>query len=123
MNHLRLGIVGYRNFHDFELLEKEVLKFIDGNVDLLTAIVSGGCKGADKLAERFADKYNIPKIIHKVDWYVSGKYNPKEGPERNTLIVRDSDMIIAFVSPSSTGTFDTIRKVERSGIPLRVVKI
>ncbi len=122
MDHLRLGIVGYRNFHNYDLLEREVVEFIGGhpNIQLLTGIVSGGCQGADTLAEMFADKHHIPMTIHSAEWTTYGK---NAGPMRNSLIVRDSDMIIAFVSKSSVGTFDTIRKANAANKPVKIVNV
>lgn len=49
---MNIGIVGGRDFSDYELLKNEVSKFIDENLTSVNAIVSGGAKGADTLAEK-----------------------------------------------------------------------
>ena len=113
---MKVGIVGYRNFTNYEVLEKNIL---DLNLDI-TTIVSGGCEGTDKLAEQFAKKHNIPTIIHYPDWTM---YGSKAGPIRNSKIVNDSEYIIAFVSPKSRGTFDTINKAKKNKIGITIYNI
>lgn len=88
---VKLAIVGSRNFNDYKKLEKEV-DGIRSDVDV-TLIVSGGCKGADSLAEKYAISNNIPISIHKPDWDMYGK---AAGPIRNKLIIDEADIVLAF---------------------------
>jgi hypothetical protein len=82
-------------------------------------IVSGGCpKGDDWFAEIIASEMNIPIIIHHPDkskMVLNGHNHRSEfrkvAFERNTLIAKDSDVLIACVSPDRTGgTENTIKK-------------
>lgn len=107
----RVGVVGIRRFYDYEAM-KEVL---DG--EEISLIVSGGAKGTDTLAERYAKEYNIPFIVHLPKW---DKYGRAAGPIRNKLIVRDSDRIIAFWDGQSRGTKSTIELAEKAGKPVNI---
>ncbi len=102
-NKMVLGIVGSRTFKDYEKLKDFILKNID--INSVGRIVSGGAKGADTLAIDFAKEYYIRWKIHEALWDDFGR---KAGYIRNGLIVRDSDLIIAFWDGLSNGTFDTI---------------
>ncbi len=114
---MRLGIVGSRRRNtqeDKELIMKEVKSFLSACGKF--QIVSGGCpKGADRFAEEIAKELDLPMVIHKPDksklgantrWAYTQIYH-----DRNTLIAKDSDVLIACVAPDRKGgTEDTIRK-------------
>jgi len=100
---MRLGIVGSRDFTDFDFMEQHI--FQNFKVDYITAIVSGGAMGADILAERFADKYKIPTLIYEPKWATYGK---KAGYMRNIDIVKNSDHLLAFWDGKSKGTSHSI---------------
>ena len=65
--------------------------------------------GADKIAEVFAKKFNIPIEIIRADWSI-GK---QAGVIRNTEIVKKSDFIIAFWDGISKGSKDSITKAKK----------
>lgn len=80
-------------------------------------IVSGGAKGIDAYAAQLSKDLNIPLLEFKPDYKTYGKNAPLV---RNELIVKNSDVIIAFPSESSTGTYDTIRKARKVNKTVRV---
>ena len=53
----KLAIVGSRDFEDYDVLKTFMVSNL--NLDNYDTIVSGGAKGADKLAEKFADEYKM----------------------------------------------------------------
>jgi hypothetical protein len=75
-------------------------------------LVSGGCpQGGDRFAERIADVHMVPITIHKPNW---NKYGRSAGFNRNGLIARDADVLIAVVAEDRKGgTEDTIRKFKK----------
>jgi predicted Rossmann fold nucleotide-binding protein DprA/Smf involved in DNA uptake len=107
-----LAIVGSRHFTNFDLLEQCINQMIQGTDQKITKIISGGAKGADHLAEKFAKKYGIEIIVHHADWE---KYGKSAGPKRNTLIVDSCDVLVAFPSKDSRGTWDSVTKAKRVG--------
>lgn len=100
---MKVAIIGSREFNDFNLLEKKINE-LNINISL---IVSGGAKGADILGERYAKKYGIETLIFIPDWKQFGK---KAGFIRNTDIIENSDIVIAFWNGESKGTLDSINK-------------
>jgi len=96
---MRLAIVGSRTFNDYEYLKSAIRKLV--NVYEIQCIVSGGAKGADSLAERFAKENNIKTMIFPADWV---KYGKKAGYIRNKDIILNSDTVIAFWDGISKGT-------------------
>lgn len=113
---MKLGIVGSRGFNNFSLLEKVIHKYLI--LWDITHIVSGGANGADKLAEKFADNNNKPKIIHHADWS-KGK---GAGFARNHKIWESSDIVIAFWDGESKGTKHSFELSKKYGKDFLVVE-
>ena len=113
-----LGIVGSRNFNDYNLFKILIDEYIEDN-GKPSKIISGGASGADSLAKRYAIENNIDLIEYKPDWSL-GK---KAGPIRNSKIVENCDCIIAFPSRSGRGTQDTINKSQNKNIPVKIIYI
>ena len=112
---MRIAIVGSREFKNYSLMKEKYLEITkDMKVD---AIVSGGARGADTLAEQLAKELEITLIVYVAEWKKFGK---GAGMMRNTTIVEDSDIIIAFPIGSSVGTWDTIRKAKKVNKPVYV---
>lgn len=109
---MKVGVIGSRGFTDYELVKKTLSKM---NITLL---VSGGAKGADKLGEQYADENNIEKKIFLPDWEKHGK---GAGMIRNTDIVDESEVIVAFWDGSSKGTLDSINKAKKLDKKLIIV--
>ena len=101
---MKVGVVGSRTFNDYKLLS-DTLKKIE-----ITTIVSGGARGADKLGEQYAKENNIPTIIFLPDWDKHGK---SAGFIRNTDIINESELVIAFWDQESRGTLDSIEKAKK----------
>lgn len=81
-------------------------------------IISGGARGADLLAERFAMQYSIPTEIFLPDW---AKYGKKAGLIRNKEIISSADQVIAFWDGESNGTRSSINIAKKLKKPLKIV--
>lgn len=115
---MRLAIVGSRDFTDYSKLEKTL---IDLDIfDEITEIVSGGARGADKLAERFASEYLIKFTEYPALWTKHGK---AAGFIRNQQIVARCDQLIAFWDHESKGTKHSIKLAQEQDKLLKVVGI
>ncbi len=109
---MNLAIVGYREFEDYIRFQNIIHKVLDTwNNPPIKCIVSGGAKGVDKLAERYAKDNALELIIFLPEWT---KYGKRAGPIRNLLIVKESSHVIALPSRKSIGTLDTIRKARNA---------
>ena len=108
---MKVLIVGSRNIDNFDLSP-----YINDEVSL---IISGGAKGIDTIAENFADKNNISKLVLKPNYKKYGKYAPLK---RNEMMVDIADMIIAIWDGVSKGTRHTIDYAIKTDKKLTVIK-
>lgn len=100
-----LGIVGSRTFKDAKFFYESMKQF-----EHITSIVSGGAKGADTMAAKYAKV----KGIHLIEFYPDYDTHGKSAPFiRNSHIVDNSDVIVAFWDGVSRGTLDTINKARK----------
>lgn len=110
---MKIAVVGSRTFSKYALLKQTLDEYG------IETIVSGGARGADSLAARYAKENSIRLIELKPDWQGKGK---SAGFQRNGNIVDESDGVIAFWDGVSCGTFDTIQKAKRVGKLIKVIK-
>lgn len=111
----KILVVGGRDFKD-----KAVLKQILSNIPCCFALISGGAKGADTLAEKWAKKNNIKTIIIKPNY---AKHGSKKAPHiRNQKLVNMSDRVIAFWNGKSRGTKSTIDKAKHGKKPTKIIR-
>jgi len=116
---MNLAIIGSRDFNDYSLLKRKVDEIIHEKNFIVKKIISGGARGADTLAERYARENSIPIEIIKPDWSKLGK---KAGILRNTAIIEKSDIVIAFHDGQSPGTADSIKKSIKNNKQLFVIR-
>ena len=119
METVRVALVGGRDVEDFAFVldrfEEVLLK--EGLHKYQVEIVSGGAKGVDSIAKRIASLYGIAFKEFPAEW---DRYGKKAGPIRNSKIVENADVVVAIPSPSSKGTWDTVRKAEKRGLKVYV---
>lgn len=111
-----IAVVGSRKFTDATILE-EILNEVISIEGLPSKIISGGAIGADTMAYDWAVRNNIETLIFKPKY---SDFPPKIArwvapKERNTTIVDNSDVILAFWDMSSKGTKDTLDKSVKKG--------
>ena len=114
---MRLAIVGSRTFDDYDIFLQYIEKFLQLHYGNHT-VISGGAKGADRLAKIFAQTWEREYIEFPADW---NKYGKQAGFIRNQQIVDAADMILAFWDGKSRGTKDTIDKARRAKKPTFIV--
>jgi hypothetical protein len=100
---MNVGVVGSRSFNDYPLLEKTLNNIIENKEDV--TIVSGGARGADTLAERYANENQLELVVFKAEW---DKYGKGAGFIRNKVIWDNMDICIAFWDGKSKGTKHSI---------------
>lgn len=115
---MRLAIVGSRSFDNYKMF----CELIDDLNKLyeFEYIVSGGAKGADSLAERYARERGIPIKIYPANW---AKYGRSAGYRRNERIVEDCDYMVAFWDYKSPGTKHSINIARERKIPGKIFRI
>jgi adenine/guanine phosphoribosyltransferase-like PRPP-binding protein len=115
----RIAIIGSRGFDNYTYAKNKIIDIIKKHNLSITKIISGGADGADKIAEMFAQKFNIPIEIIKPNWEL-GK---QAGVIRNTDIIKKSDCVIAFWDGKSKGTKDSIDKAKRMNKRIFIIKL
>ncbi len=124
MKDVRIAIIGCRHFTDYKFLVEKINELADTNDWNIVQIISGAARGADTLARQLAKKNNIDLLEFPADWDKHGKL---AGFMRNSDIVNNADVIVAFWDYVSNGTRDSINKAKEAkkehyivGIPKEV---
>ena len=101
---MKLLIVGSRGITDLDLS-----LYVPKDTEL---IISGGAAGVDTLAEEYADKHRISKLILRPHYELYGKAAPIK---RNAQMVEICDKVIVFWDGKSKGTKHTIDYAKKTG--------
>ena len=114
----RVAVAGCRHYENYE----EAKKYIDFCISEIRKkytliIVSGGCRGADALGERYAAESGFMAEIYPAVWE---KYGRAAGPKRNKKIAEISDYIICFWDGKSKGTKSLIQFAEKAGKTVKI---
>jgi predicted Rossmann fold nucleotide-binding protein DprA/Smf involved in DNA uptake len=115
MTKIKLAIIGSRDFDDADLFERTLEPYRNK----ISLVISGGARGADSLAEEWAEVYGIPTKIFKADWS-KGK---GAGFARNIEIIGACDAVIAFWDGNSPGTAHSLRLAKDSKKPVKVINV
>ena len=113
-------VVGSRTFNDYDLM-CEKLDYLLMNYSQV-AIVSGGAKGADTLAEKYAKEHNYPLRVYKADWNAYGK---RAGFLRNEemhkcISIYENKGVVAFWDGNSSGTAHNFELAIKYNNPIRI---
>lgn len=109
-------VAGTRTFDDYELLSAWIDAMRGFYQDV--KLVSGGAKGADALAERYASDNNIEIDVFNADWNKHGK---AAGPKRNKQMAEVADVLLAFWDGKSRGTANMIDEAKQRGVQTHVI--
>lgn len=126
---MRMIVNGSRGFSNYNYLRNALkeLFMIKGYNPAQVEIISGGARGADQYAIRFANEYNLKLKIMNADW---GTYGKRAGIIRNQAMLdyatsdpNDKAMLISFWDGESRGTKHMIDIAQKAGIEIRLYKI
>ena len=101
---MKLLIIGSRSIVDFDLEDH-----VPDDVDL---IISGGARGMDTVAERYADSHSIEKHIIRPQYERYGRGAPLK---RNEEMVELCDAVLAVWDGNSRGTKYTLDYARKKG--------
>lgn len=107
---MKVAIIGSRSITDFpigDILPAET-----------TEIISGGAKGVDLLARRYAEAHGIPCTELLPDYEHYGRAAPLR---RNDEIIARADLVLAVWDGKSRGTAYTISQCRKLGRPVRIL--
>ena len=110
---MKLLVCGSRTVLNYEIVEKAILPYNP------TMIIHGGATGTDFLAERYAERRQIPTLVFKPD-YALGKHAPLI---RNRQMVDISDTVLAIWDGRSRGTMHTVNYAREKGVPCQLLEL
>ena len=109
---MKLLIIGSRNIDNID-----ISPHIPKGVSL---IISGGASGVDTLAEQYADKHKISKLI----LYPQYKLYKRGAPlKRNEKMIEVADEVLAFWDGKSRGTKYSIDFATNQGKNVTIINI
>ena len=119
----RVIIAGSRDFSDQDLFNTSVHNILKDIPTDSIQIISGGCRGADRMGEEYAIEWHIPYVIYPANWK---KLGISAGPIRNEQMARyasqaDRGILIAFPIGESRGTMNMIKLAAQYGLETHVI--
>lgn len=136
---MRVMVTGSRGWTDRGRIREAFGKVVAGRV----VLVHGDCRGADRLAAEVALELGWDVVPRAADWegpcaagcppghrrarggQTSGAtYCPNAGRRRNQEMVdARPDVVFAFPTARSVGTWDAVRRARRAGIRVEVASV
>ena len=99
----------YENYPELSQTLDRVISELNIPASMGINIVSGGARGADTLAEKYAQEKNYGLQVFPADWKALGL---SAGMTRNTQMAKVGDVLVAF--PGGTGTENMIQQMTQS---------
>lgn len=131
-NKMKTIIAGTRTIEAYDAVKNAIE---ESGFDI-TMVVSGVCRGVDKLGERWAKENTVPVNPFPADWdnithpdaviktnRYGKKYDAKAGHRRNKQMAEYADALIVIWDGFSPGTKNMIETAERNGLSIHEVKI
>ena len=109
---MKLLIAGSRNINNIDISE-----YVPDGVSL---IICGGAAGIDTLAEKYADKHRISKLVVRPEYEKYGRAAPLK---RNSLMVDMADIVLVIWDGKSKGSQYTINYAKRNNKKITVVDL
>ena len=109
---MKIAVIGSRN-----LKVENLEKYLPADC---TEIVSGGAKGIDECAAKYANAHDI-KLTEFLPQYE--KYKRGAPIVRNKQIVDYADLVLAFWDEKSKGTESVIRYCEKTGTKCEIIRL
>ena len=107
---MKILVVGSRSIKEFDLSD-----YIPSETEL---IISGGASGIDSIAEEYADKHRISKLILYPKYEVYGKAAPLK---RNEIMVDIADEVLIIWDGKSRGTKYTADYAAKKNKKVRLI--
>ena len=116
----KIIVAGGRDFTDRDRIRNICrIYFCNSWLNAADVLISGGCRGADALAQEWAENSGFDFILHPADW---DKHGRAAGPIRNRQMAQDGNMLIAFWDGKSRGTKNMIEEALKAGLEVHVYR-
>lgn len=109
-------VCGGRDYDD----ENSLKMVLDAahSANQIVMLIHGAARGADTLAEQWAEANGVTSNAYPADWKRDGK---AAGPIRNQRMLDECKPHLVIAFPGGKGTADMISRSEAAGVP--VVKV
>jgi len=108
-------VAGSRCFTNYRLL----CETLAPNAASVTAVITGGARGADQLGETWARTHQVPCHRFPAEWQRLGT---AAGYHRNRQMAQAGDILVAFWDGVSNGTAHMIQCMRQLGKPVVVIR-
>lgn len=117
-------VVGSRSFNDYNLLEKKLDEILKNYLNKKIIIISGGAKGADKLAEKYAEEKGYQLYVINADFSQGDKGGYKRNEIMHQYISKQKHRgCVAFWDGKSKGTQHSFTLAPKYKNQLRTIKV
>ncbi len=116
---MKIGIVGSRKFPELHLVTRLIESFPSSS-----SIISGGAKGVDTTAIQAARdcRLSTQEYLPETSGCTQQYEYTRAYYTRNQQIVDAVDVLYAFTEKDTGGTWDSIKRARRKGIPVHVIR-
>lgn len=111
---MRVLVCGGRDYDDYDYF-KTVLSALQVKHDGFDVIIHGAAKGADTMADTYAQRHLIPTLRFPADWDAHGR---AAGPIRNQEMLRDGKPDLVVVFPGGRGTASMVTLAKAAGVEI-----
>lgn len=112
-------VVGSRDFDNYKLLCEKLDYLLMNQKEVI--IVSGGAKGADTLAERYANEHGYGLTIFRANWNIGKKAGFLRNLDMHKHIASfENRGVVAFWNGTSKGTEQSFELAVRYNNPIRI---
>lgn len=108
---MRILICGGRDYEDDGRI-MQALGMLTAGQDV---VIHGGARGADAIADEWAQILCLDVEVYPADW---NQYGKRAGVIRNQEML-DSGIDEVWAAPGGRGTADMVRRAEAAGVPVR----
>lgn len=119
----RIIIAGSRDYSNYDVIRSAMSTF-----DLLgeykpenIEIVSGGCRGVDKLAEKFAKEFGYKFTEFPADWSLGKRAGYLRNKQMAEYAAKGNGMLVAFWDMKSRGTKLMIELAKKYKLQIYVI--
>lgn len=109
---MRVLVCGGRDYDDYSHVCETLDELTTEPREKYLLIVGSG-RGADLLAQMWAQQRGIPYVVMPALWDAYGKY---AGPRRNALMLSELKPQLVLAFPGGRGTADMVRKAREANV-------
>lgn len=114
----RIIIAGSRDYSNYDVIRSVMSAFdLSENIE----IVSGGCRGVDTLAEKFAKEFGYKFTEFPADWSLGKRAGYLRNKQMAEYAAKENGMLVAFWDMKSRGTKLMIELAKKYKLQIYVI--